>query len=131
MTAHSNVNDPWDMPIDGTPMTIEWYGYRDPLPVSKTERCVDKAIAEMTEHVWGGHWATPMGHLPYSYSDGNVNLCLEIQPGETLVWVLWSEVLLCFPQYVETNDWRGTQFIILWDEESETKVVAFGHLLVE
>ncbi len=131
MTAHSRVNDPWDVPIDGTPLTIEWYGYRDPLPVSNTERCVGKAIAETAERVRGGYWATPMGPLPYSYSDGNVNLWLGIEPGETFVWLSWSEVLFRFPDYVETNDGRGTQFLILWNENGETKVVAFGHLLAE
>lgn len=131
MTVNSNVSDPWDMRVPGTPITIEWYGYRDPLPVSEVQACVKKAAAKAAERVWGGYWATPMGLLPYSYSEGSVNLWLRIQPGETLTWLDWEGVLFCFPQYVEINEWRGTQFVILRDEPDETKVVAFGHLLAE
>lgn len=126
-----NVSDPWDMRVHDTPITLEWYGYRDPLPISETHRCVMKAVDEVAQRVWAGYWATPMGQLPYSYSDGNVNLWLRVEPGETLLWDSWSEVLPLFPQYLEANEWRGAQFVILWDEPGETKVVAFGHLLAE
>lgn len=34
----------------------------------------------------------------------------------TLIWLYWSGVLLRFPQYLEANEWRGTQFVLLWDE---------------
>lgn len=30
---------------------------------------------------------------------------------------------------MEANEWRETQFVILWDGPGESKVVAFGHLL--
>ena len=125
------MSDPWDVRLDGTPITIEWYGYRDPLPVSEVQRCVTKAAVEAANRAWGGHWATPMGSFPYSWTNGSVNLWLGNEPGETLIWLDWSTVLLQFPQYLEANEWRGTQFIILWDEMGETKVIAFGHLLAE
>lgn len=131
MTAPSNVSDPWDMHVYGTFFTIEWYGYRDPLPIAETQRCVKKAAREAADRVWGGYWATPMESLPYSYLDGTVNLWLRIEAGETLIWLYWSGVLLCFPQYLEANEWRGTQFVLLWNEGGETKVIAFGHLLAE
>lgn len=131
MTAPSNVSDPWDMRIPDTPITIEWYGYQDSLPVHEVENCLRKAAHEAAQRVWGGHWATPMGPLPYSYVDGSVNLWLSIEPGETFVWLSWSDVLALFPRYLETNEGKGTQFIILWDEGGETKVVALGCLLAE
>lgn len=127
----SNTSDPWDLRLDGTPITIEWYGYRDPLPLPEVKRCVLEAATQAADRVWGGYWATPMGPLPYSCSFGNVNLWLRIEPDESLLWLHWWEVLLHFPQYVETNAWRGTQFVILWDEQGETKFVARGHLLAE
>ena len=125
------MSDPWDMQIDGTPMTVEWYGYRDPLPVSEARRCVKKAAREAAQRVWGGNWATPMESLPYSYLDGAVNLWLRVEPDETFLWIDWSGVLVHFEQYVETNEWRGTQFAVLWGEGGGTKVVATGHLLAE
>ena len=131
MIAPSHVSDPWDVPVEDTPMTIEWYGYRDALDMSRTTRCVEKAATEAIQRVWQGYWATPVGPLPYSYSDGNVNLWLGVEPGETLVWLSWAEVLSMFPQYLVANEWRGTQFLVLRDEHGETKVVAFGHLLEE
>ena len=131
MIASSNVSDPWDVHIQDTPMTIEWYGYRDTLDSSQTRRCIEKAASEALQHLWMGHRATPIGALPYSYSDGRLNLWLRVEPGETLVWLSWLKVLFIFPQYLEANEWKGTQFLILWDEHGETKAVAFGHLLEE
>ena len=131
MIAPSNASDPWDVRIEDTPMIIEWYGYRDTLDISQSRRCVEKAANEAAQRVWTGYWATPIEPRPYSYSDGSVNLWLRVEPGETLLWLSWSEVVSIFPQYLEANEWRGTQFLILWDEHSETKVVAFGHLLNE
>ena len=131
MIAPSNVSDPWDMRIQGTPMTIEWYGYRRTLDSSHTRQCLEQAAYEALQRLYMGHWATPIGPLPYSYSDGNFNLWLRVEPGETLIWLSWSEVLSIFPQYLEANEWKGTQFLILWDEHGETRVVAFGHLLEE
>lgn len=106
LTALSNVSDPWDMRVPGTPIIIEFYGYRDRLPLSSTQRYVEKAASEAADRVWGGNWATPMEPLPhsYSYSDSRVNLWLRIEPGEILLWLYWSGVLLCFPQYVEANE---------------------------
>ena len=130
MTAYRNVSDPWDMPIPRTSLTIEWYGYRNPLPVTDAQRCVKKTAKEAAERVWGGYWATPMEQaLPYSYLAGSVHLWLQIEPGETLTWLRWSEVLLCFPLYLEANEWRGTQFVILRDVSGEHELVAVGHLL--
>lgn len=120
------------MPVPNTVLTIEWYGYREPLTVSDTQRCVKKVTVEAAERVWSGYWATPMEQgVPYSYLDGSVHLWLRIEPGETLTWLHWSQVLFCFPQYAEANEWRGTQFAILRDVSGEPELVAIGHLLTE
>ena len=129
MTAQSDVTDPWDMRVHDTSITIEWYGYRDQIPEFEVHGCVMRAATEAAHRVWGGHWATPMGPLPYSYSFGSVNLWLRIEPEEILLWLDWERVLFCFPHYLEANEWRGTQFVVLKDEPGGTKVVAFGHLL--
>ena len=129
MIPPSNVSDPWDVRLENTRITIEWYGYRDPLPVPKAKRCLDKARSEAIQRVTEGYKDTRMGPLPYSYSEGNVELWLGIEPGETFVWLSWFSVLFRFPQYVEAIHWRGTQFIVLLDEHGQTNVVAFGHLV--
>ena len=132
MTAYRNVSDPRDMPLPSTFLTIEWYGYRNPLPVSDAQHCVKKTVNEAAERVWGGYGATPMEQaLPYSYLAGSVNLWLRIEPGETLTWLHWSQVLFCFLLYVEANEWRGTQFAILRDVSGEPELVAVGHLLAD
>ena len=133
MTALSNVSDPWDMRVHGTPMTIEFYGYRAPVNKLDAQRCLEKAASEAADRILWADWTLPMEPLPhsYSYTDDRVNLWLRIEPGEILLWLYWFGVLGCFPQYFEANEWRGTQFVILWDEPSESKVVAFGHLVAE
>ena len=117
------------MHIDGTPITIEWYGYRDPLPELETQHCISAAATQALAHVLGGQGSTPLGQRPYSYSAGSVNLWLRIEPGETLIWVFGWNVLFYFPLYLRINEERGTQFIILREGPYETKVLAFGQLL--
>ena len=120
------------MPVPDSFLIIEWYGYREPLPVSEAQRCVKKTTRQAAERVWSGYWATPLEEgVPYSYSDGIVHLWLRIEPGETFTWLQWSEVLLCFPEYMEANEGRGTQFAILRDVSGEPKFIASGHLLAE
>lgn len=129
MIAHRNMSDPWDVRVEGTRITIEWYGYRDPLPIPEAKLCLGKASSEARQRMSEGHMNTQMGPLPYSYSDGNVELWLGIEPGETFVWFTWFVVLFCFPECVKAIGWRGTQFLVLLDDHGQTRVVAFGHLL--
>ena len=119
------------MPVPNTYLTMEWYGYRDPLPISEARRCIETASAKAAGHVVSGDWNIPLGSDPHSYVDGNVELWLKLQPDETLSWLHWLEVLFSFEQYGQENMWRGTQFVMLWLSPGEDYVVAFGHLLAQ
>ena len=126
-----NVSDPYIIHVGGTPMTIKWYAFRGPMPSSQSARCILEACKEIEEHSIEGQSNTPMGHFPYTYSEGIVNLWVRIENGETLTWGSWYLALRSFVRYLIENDRRGAQFIILWEEHGETKPVAHGHWLAE
>ena len=131
MTVPSNVRDPWDMRVPSTRLTIEWYGFRDPLLVSEAQHCINEALREamkaLRSRVMGG-----LRHDPYSYSYGGVNLWLRLEPDEVLDWLPWLQTLRSFTQYGEANGWRGTQFLLLrYDLTGNTSLVAIGQLLAD
>ena len=131
MTVPSNARDPWDMRVPSTYLTIEWYGYRDPLPVLEAQRCINEAMREAMKAL-RSRVTTSLRHDPYSYSYGNVNLWLRLEPDEFLHWLFWLQTLRTFTQYGEANEWRGTQFLLLrYDLTGNTSRVAAGQLLAE
>ena len=131
MTAPSKASDPWDMRVPNTYLTIEWYGYRDPLPVSGAQRCLSEAIREATEGLKAKIMGS-LGHHPYSYTYGSVNLWLSLEPDEVLLWLFWLQAIRCFTRYGEANQWRGTQFLLLRpDLAGGEELLAIGHLLAE
>lgn len=121
--------DPWDIPIPLTDLILEWYAYRDPFNALDGARCIEKALSEAADRVRRGDDRTPLASLPYSYSDGEVNLWLKVGSGKTLFWGMWARVLHQFPIYVLRNDWRGAQFLVFVEAGGE--VLANGHLLAE
>ena len=123
MTVPSNARDPWDMHVPHTDLTIQWYGYRGPLPVLEAQYCVNVAMKALRSRVMSG-----LRHDPYSYSYGGVNLWLRLEPDEVLNWLFWLQTLRSFTQYGQVNEWRGTQFLLLRDD---TSLVAIGQLLAE
>ena len=128
---NNTPRDPWDMRVPYTTLTIEWYGYRDPLPVSEAQHCINEATLEamkaLRSRVMSG-----LGHVPYSYSYGGVNLWLRLEPDEVLKWLFWLQTLRSFTQYGEANEWRGTQFLLLrYDRTGGTSLVAIGQLLAQ
>ena len=131
MTVLSNARDPWDMRVPSTYLTIEWYGYRDPLPVVEAQYCINEAMREamkaLRSRVMSG-----LRHDPYLYSYGSVNLWLRLEPDEVLNWLFWLQTLRSFTQYGQANEWRGTQFLLLrHDLTGDTSLVAIGQLLPE
>ena len=131
MTVSSDVRDPWDMSIPYTMLTIEWYGYRDPLPVSEAQHCINEAMREAMKAV-RSRVMSGLQHVPYSYSSGGVNLWLKVELDEVLDWLFWLQTLRSFSQYGKANEWRGTQFLLLRrDPAGDTRHVAIGKLLAE
>ena len=131
MTVPSKAPDPWDMRVPSTYLTIEWYGYRDPLPVSEAQHCINEAMREAMKALQIGV-VSGLRHVPYSYSYGGVNLWLRVEPDEFLLWLFWLQTLRSFAQYGEANEWRGTQFLLLrYDLTGEARLVAIGQLLAE
>ena len=119
------------MRVPSTYLTIEWYGYRDPLPVSEAQHCINEAMREAMEALRTGV-ISGLRHVPYSYSYGGVNLWLRVEPDEFLRWLFWLQTLRSFTQYGEANEWRGTQFLLLrYDPTGDARLVAIGQLLAE
>lgn len=129
MTVPSNMRDPWDMSVPSTYLTVEWYGYRDPLPVSEAQHCINEAMREAMKALRSGV-VRGLSHVPYSYSYGSANLWLKVEPDEVLTWLFWLQTLRTFTQYGEANEWRGTQFLLLrYGPTGDTSLVASGQLV--
>lgn len=61
-------------------MIVEWYIYRDPLNATEAADCVWSAMEAAAERIHLGYGLVPMASLPYSYSDGRLNLWLKVEP---------------------------------------------------
>ena len=125
LTLNSHrFHDPYDMVIGDDMLTIEFYGYSSTVPYADMAKCVDDANIDIIHKTTAGQSDTPMGTGPYVWSSGNVALCLI--PAERLTWSMWSLVPAAMRFFIAENEYKGTQFILIWHDVGP---VGYGQLV--
>lgn len=124
-TALERVHpDPYDKHYDNG-MTIEFYGYRGFVEVVAVAMIAGVANRDIANSLNGGRSMDDiMSNSSYSYSADSVNLCLV--PEENLTWRMWAGGPTRIMDFVYSNDFKGTQFILLY---RDLGVVGKGQLL--
>ena len=103
--------DPYDED-HGQSLTIEFYGYQGLISPIPMRDCVEAALRDTIEHFDSGIFGA-MAADSYSYSADGVNLILR--PEDTkLTWRMWAFVPTWILKFVTENEYKGTQFILLW-----------------
>ena len=119
LTHHSTVHDPYDLHVEGSSLTIEFYGYGPPLTFAAVTSCCLKAFIDCKAH--GGLGVPGEDELMgtavrvYSYRDTH----LYLYPGESMTWGLLNHFQMGMRQFQlsRLNTPRQTSFILLEDEE--------------
>ena len=111
--AGNALPDPYDMTIQSIGLTIEFYGYRGSMSPTAIRDCIAIAIDDVLQHVVESEVTMRMEAPSYSYSAGEINLFLS--PTRNLNWSMWGFVPTWIQEFVAANDFRGTQFILLWE----------------
>ena len=127
LTANAAGNalpDPYDMTIQSIGLTIEFYGYQGSMSPTAISECISAAVYDVLQHVAESQATMRMEAPSYSYSAGGVNLFLS--PKRNLKWGMWAFVPNWIQEFVATNGFRGTQFILLWEGFG---VVGYGQLV--
>ncbi len=113
LTSHSrNYPDPYEKRV-GDVLTIEFYGYQEPLNYEDMCNCEIAALEDGEQKMRDHEGRNPMPPGPYVWSSGSVALHM-IPEGEKLTWSKWYTVPRLITSFVEDNDLKGTQFIMLW-----------------
>ena len=105
--------DPYDKIIESIGLTIEFYGYRGSISPIAMRDCISAASNDVVQHIHEGKGTVKMEAPSYSYSAGEVNLFLI--PTEDLTWNMWAFVPVWILEFVTENNFRGAQFILLWE----------------
>ena len=105
--------DPWDFRIPGSPLTVEFYGYSDPVSLTHFEKCIREAEGDIATQVSTGNAGSSLGTRLIRYTASSVDLVLI--PDERLTWRMWTRVPSVIQYYLGHNGLKGAQFIILWD----------------
>ena len=129
-TAHSSMTttainafpDPYNRQFDS--LTIEFYGYRGHVSATGMRDVVNAATNEFIEHIMQSGEPMTVTASSYTYLAGGVNLFLS--PTEDLTWQIWAFVPIRLQAFVTENEFKGTQFILLWDGLGP---VGYGELL--
>ncbi len=118
--------DPYDKHIAHSRWTMEFYGYRGSISAVAMRDCIGLASNDVVRHLLSDEVPMSQEAASYSYSAGGVNLFLS--PGERLTWHMWAFVPIWIQEFVTENDFKGTQFVLLWEGIGE---VGFGQLVSE
>lgn len=116
---HSTVLDPYDLHVEGSSLTIEFYGYGPPLTFAAVTSCCLKAFTDCKEHgglgVPGEDESMGTAVRVYSYRDTH----LYLYPGESMTWGLLNHFQMGMRQFQLStlNTPRQTSFILLEDGE--------------
>ena len=111
--------DPYDRRIVSIGLTMEFYGYRGSISPTAMRDCISAASSDVMRHVLMSETAMSMQAPSYSYTAGGVNLFLS--PTEHLTWHMWAFVPAWIQEFVSENDFKGTQFILLWERRQSRK----------
>ena len=115
-TATTTTNafpDPYDRRVQSIGLTIEFYGYQGSMSSSALRDCISVANTDVVRHLLISEAAMNMEAPSYTYSAGGVNLFLS--PTENLKWHMWAFVPIWIQEFVTENEFKGTQFILLWE----------------
>lgn len=115
-TATTTTNafpDPYDKDFQSVGLTIEFYGYQGSISPNAMRDCISVASNDVVRHLLVSEAAMNMDDPSYSYSAGGVNLFLS--PTEHLTWHMWAFVPIWIQEFVTENEFKGTQFILLWE----------------
>lgn len=104
--------DPFDLVIEHSMLTIEFYAYQGTVDFDDMSDCLGAANRDTNQKIAAGLQDTPMGPGPYIRTSGAVTFSLE--PDEQLTWARFSLVPRSIWAFVMKNDFKGTQFIVLW-----------------
>lgn len=118
--------DPYDKHIAQFGLTMEFYGYRGSISAVAMRDCIGLASNDVVRHLLSDEVPMSQEAASYSYSAGGVNLFLS--PNEHLTWHMWAFVPVWIQEFVTENDFKETQFILLWEGIGE---VGFGQLVSE
>lgn len=118
-TPPVTVHDPYDLHVEGSSLTIEFYGYGPPLTFAAVTSCCLKAFIDCKAH--GGLGVPGEDELMgtavrvYSYRDTH----LYLYPGESMTWGLLNHFQMGMRQFQLStlNTPRQTSFILLEDGE--------------
>ena len=124
-TIHS-FPDPYDKHIADLGLTMEFYGYRGTISAVGMRDCVAVASDDIVRHLLVDEAPMSQEASSYSYSAGGVHLFLS--PTEHLTWHMWAFVPIWIQEFVTENDFKETQFILLWEGFG---VVGVGQLTTE
>lgn len=115
MTRNSgNFKDPYDFVVGDDQLTIEFYGYQGTVSYADMDNCIRGANHDFIQHLLAGQTDAPMGPGPFVWSSGNA--ALHLMPDEQLTWGRWALVPLSMAIFVTQNEFKGTQFILLWHD---------------
>lgn len=123
-TATTNAfPDPYDKTFASIGLTIEFYGYQGSISPMAMRDCMSAAMDEVVRNIFQGEVAMDVEARSYSYSADEVTLFLS--PTENLTWQKWAFMPLRIQEFVTENEFKGTQFLILWEGFGP---VGFGQL---
>lgn len=106
-------------------LTIEFYGYQDPLNYFDMCNCESAALEDAKQKIKDHEGYNTMAPGPYVWSSGNVALYM-IPADEQLTWNKWYMMPRIITSFVEDNELKGTQFIVLWRGVGP---IASGHFI--
>lgn len=106
--------DPYDLDVLTDQLTIECYGYRDPVPDSDLDKTKTAVSKDLWRKIYTQHQErTPMGtSKPYLWSSSDVYISLHPDERLTRGQCLLAPVQM--KRFLKDNGLRGMQFVLLW-----------------